>query len=483
MWSVLLGGSSWTFEEHEHVEGCPRCQKWRERIGGAIATRVSEKEARAAETEFVVDSTDATVTSGSLDYTRKLAEAINVILDGADFDDQQETPEQTSPVCSATREQPVESKPINSLPTALRESIQESDEVDSELAEVTARFDALQDGASQEGRVLPWKCDLPLRSVIGRGGQGIVYDTVWGGSDGFERRFALKAFSPHNYSTFGNYEAEMQRMARVASVLSQTAVDNLVEIQWFGKANGIRFMLMELVDGFDLRELLAPKMLRRLKKRVDRLVWADLNEVLITKGRDHSRMLPAAALAIMQTCLNGLKALHGQKIVHSDIKPSNIMLRLNGGVRIIDFGSAFLRGEATGPRSWTPEYAAPESIDGEAGMSREWTEQSDLASLGYVLIELLSGERLFKGVQSQDDLRRAKERLPEEFGKYLPQEYLKDGLLMEICRRMIEPDRGKRFKSAADAEDQMFGYYQQLARARLLCNINRILSFLLERLK
>ena len=104
-----------------------------------------------------------------------------------------------------------------------------------------------------------------------------------------------------------------------------------------------------------------------------------------------------------------LAALHREDIVHGDIKPSNIMLKRTGNAKIIDIGSAFEMDNPPPIRTCTPFYAAPEVLDGG-----EMTPRSDLASLGYVLIELLSGRQPFAGMKTYRELLEAKRTLPQQ---------------------------------------------------------------------
>ena len=96
------------------------------------------------------------------------------------------------------------------------------------------------------------------------------------------------------------------------------------------------------------------------------------------------------AVAIIRECLAGLAALHREEIVHGDIKPSNIMVKRTGNAKIIDIGSALDLNNMPQQKTCTPQYAAPEMLDRE-----EVTPRSDLASVGYVLVELLAGRPLF----------------------------------------------------------------------------------------
>ncbi len=93
-----------------------------------------------------------------------------------------------------------------------------------------------------------------------------------------------------------------------------------------------------------------------------------------------------------------MAALHREGIVHSDLKPSNIMVKRTGNAKIVDIGSAFELNNLPVQRTCTPSYAAIEILEGG-----ECTPRSDLASLGYVLIEMLAGQQPFAGL---DDLSR-----------------------------------------------------------------------------
>src|SRR6185369_2079056 len=98
----------------------------------------------------------------------------------------------------------------------------------------------------------------------------------------------------------------------------------------------------------------------------------------------------------------GLAASHDIGVLHSDLKPSNVMIDGRGRARITDFGLAALEHEVEGAeiRSGTPAYMAPEQLAG-----REVTVRSDLYSLGLVLYELFTGKQAFEA-GSIHELRR-----------------------------------------------------------------------------
>ena len=181
--------------------------------------------------------------------------------------------------------------------------------------------------------------------------------------------------------------------------MAQIQQDNLLDVHNFVERNRIRIMEMEWIDGYDLSRLLTHEMLERTRERVSNRRWDYLNNVIVTAGPVQPRLKPGIAIAIVRECLAALAALHREGIVHGDIKPSNIMLKRTGNAKIIDIGSAFDLDNAPPQRTCTPTYAAPEVLEGG-----ECTPRSDLASLGYVLIEMLAGRPPFAG---PDDLPRA----------------------------------------------------------------------------
>jgi serine/threonine-protein kinase len=98
-------------------------------------------------------------------------------------------------------------------------------------------------------------------------------------------------------------------------------------------------------------------------------------------------------------------------------------------------------------RTCTPAYAAPEVLEG-----RDNTPRSDLASLGYVLIEMLSGQPPFVGLQSYRELLEAKQSLSQRLEDILPSEVTCNELLMNFIRGMVAADPALRFPSAEDAD-------------------------------
>jgi serine/threonine-protein kinase len=136
------------------------------------------------------------------------------------------------------------------------------------------------------------------------------------------------------------------------------------------------------------------------------------------------------------------------------------MVKRTGNAKIIDIGSAVTLATAPSHRTCTPAYAAPEVLEG-----RDHSPRSDLASLGYVLVEMLSGQPPFAGLTSFQDLLEAKRSLAHRLPQILPGEVSCNELLMNFCGGLVAADPIQRFPSAEDADLKQEGaasFHRQL---------------------
>ncbi len=312
----------------------------------------------------------------------------------------------------------------------------------SQCAELIKKYEGID-----ETNRLSWTTHLRLLRRLGAGGQGVVYLTERRGADTFSLPVALKVFSPEHYETPNDYDADMARMARVAARVARIQHESLLVVENFLDRDGIRMMVMEWVEGFDLRRLLTPKMFGIMKERVSNKRWDYINKVLVTVGPVQPRVKPGVAIAIVRNCLEALAALHRSGIVHGDVKPGNIMLKRSGHAKMIDMGSAFDVEDPPTRSACTPAYAAIEVLEKRAN-----TPLSDLASVGYVTIELLSGSPPFEGINDLPTLIEAKKKLPHRLESMMPEEVACNDLLMAFCRGLIAPNPEERFPSAEAAE-------------------------------
>ncbi|RCS55961.1 serine/threonine protein kinase [Bremerella cremea] len=343
-------------------------------------------------------------------------------------------------------------------------------------AELMERYESLI-----HARRSSWTEHYALRRLLGSGGQGLVFLTERRGANGFTLPLAVKIFSPERFDSLAHYNEAMARAARVASRVAQIQQHNLLEIHNFLDSSTIRVMVMEWVDGYDLQQLSTPGMVERIRPRVTTERWNYINQVVVTKGPQQPRFKPGVAVAIARDCLAALAALHRDGIVHADVKPSNIMLKRTGTAKLIDIGSAFEIDNAPESRTCTPAYAAPEVLEGA-----EATPRSDLASLGYVLIEMLSGRSIFGHIKNFRELLETKRFLAQRLLDILPDEVTCNELLMNFCRRLIAPDPSRRFPSAEDADLRSGGaasFHRQLVKGDLAVEYDNEIRLWIEELQ
>ena len=216
-----------------------------------------------------------------------------------------------------------------------------------------------------------------LVEVAGEGGMATVYKAVVKGAAGFQRTVAVKHIRPE-FRALKNYIDMFIEEARVGSELGHP---NIVQVQDFVSENSSYYLVMEWVDGIDL-------------------------STFIKTYRDSKRDVPwPLAVAIGIGTLRGLGAAHDRvapdgtpsPVIHRDVSPHNVMLGINGVVKLSDFGLARARDRAAsltapGTVKGKLSYLAPEVTFGKPN-----TTQSDLFGVGSVLWETLVGERLFDG--------------------------------------------------------------------------------------
>ena len=269
----------------------------------------------------------------------------------------------------------------------------------------------------------------------------------------------------------------MERMAQVSSRVALIQHDNLLDVQNFIERNRIRMLEMEWVDGYDLDRCLRPMLERASARRPE--------AVGLHQQRDrHRRPEPPGSSRAWRSpssvnAWRGLAALHREEIVHGDIKPSNIMIKRTGNAKIIDIGSAFDLNNMPQPENLHAAVRRSRSA-----RSRRSHAAFDLASLGYVLIEMLAGRPLFAGIRDSDELLDKKRTLAAVAAQSAAAGSAYSELLMTICRRLTAPDPMLRYATAEQAdtgsEDRRF--QRTLVRGDLASEYENELRVWLEEL-
>ncbi|MCW5553650.1 MAG: protein kinase [Verrucomicrobiae bacterium] len=246
---------------------------------------------------------------------------------------------------------------------------------------------------------------LEILELLGRGGMGFVFKAR---QPHLDRLVALKLL-PDKLARDPHFAERFSREARVLARLNHPGI---VTIYDFGQTGGYCYLLMEYVDGVNLRQAMQA-----------------------------GRFSPAAALAVVPKICEALQYAHDQGVLHRDIKPANILLDARGRVKIADFGIAKLVGDekpdltltATGAAIGTPQYMAPEQLETPASVDH----RADIYSLGVVFYEMLTGE------------------LP--VGRFSPpsQRTPLDPRVDEVVMRALEKEREKRYQSAGDVKTKV----------------------------
>ncbi len=231
-------------------------------------------------------------------------------------------------------------------------------------------------GASSDGYVAEFEFPEPpqspdelgrmaghiIRREIGRGAMGLVYEAE---QEGLGRRVAMKVLAPH---LAGQPTARL-RFLREARAAAAVESDYVVPIYHIGEAAGTPFFTMRLLTGECLRDRL-----RRRPQSGEREI-----------------------LAVGRQVASGLSAAHACGLIHRDVKPANLWVEPDGRIRILDFGLARstdpgeARLTAAGQIVGTPEYLAPEQIDG-----RDIDHRVDLFALGAIFHRMAAGVSPFR---------------------------------------------------------------------------------------
>ncbi|HEX6975506.1 MAG TPA: protein kinase [Vicinamibacterales bacterium] len=269
---------------------------------------------------------------------------------------------------------------------------------------------------------------------LGQGGMGEVYAAE---DTRLHRRVAIKVLS----KLMAGDPERRQRFEREAHAVAALNHPNIVTIHAVEEADGVPFLVMELVDGRPLSELISAGGLP-----VDTL------------------------LRIGVSVSDAMAAAHQKGITHRDLKPANVMVAPDGRVKVLDFGLAKLReaeldadaetrmpsGDLTGEGRimGTVAYMSPEQAEGKPVDSR-----SDIFSLGVMLHEMSTGQRPFTGDTNVSVLSSILKDTPSSITDINPR--LPIGLA-KIVRRALAKEPTRRFQTALDLRNELEELKQEI---------------------
>jgi WD40 repeat protein/tRNA A-37 threonylcarbamoyl transferase component Bud32 len=288
--------------------------------------------------------------------------------------------------------------------------------------------------------------EYDLLGVIGAGGMGVVYKAR---HRRLNRLVALKTLGRDALADPGSrdrFQVEAEAVAR----LQHPNIIQVFDVGTFEERAGVHtpYLSLEYVGGGNLyKHTFAPQP-------------------------------PAWAARLVATLARAVHAAHQVGVIHRDLKPANVLLTVDGEPKVADFGLAKQTTEPgtdargryltlAGTAMGTPEYMAPEQVDGTAA-----TPAFDIYALGVILYELLTARVPFKGLTVSETMMMV------VFDEPLSPRRLQPGLprdLETICLKCLEKDPAKRYATADDLADDLGRWLGgQTIRARPASRVERV---------
>ena len=284
--------------------------------------------------------------------------------------------------------------------------------------------------ASRRWPVLP-SAAISCRTLLGAGGMGEVYQAH---DAKLARDVAIKILP----SAFTSHPDRLARFEREARMLAALNHPNICAIYGFEEADGIRFLILELVEGETLADTLAQR------------ASAHAKDAALPLDR---------ALSIARQIADALEVAHDKGIVHRDLKPANIKITPDGSVKVLDFGLAkAVGGDGSSPDLTHAPAATPSEprhgavIGTAAYMSPEQARglpvdrRTDIWAFGCVLYEMLTGRVTFAGETVSDSIAKILEREPD--WSALPA--TTPASIRRLLLRCLAKDPKKRLRDIAD---------------------------------
>jgi WD40 repeat protein len=257
---------------------------------------------------------------------------------------------------------------------------------------------------------------------LGRGGMGVVYEAL---DTELQRRVALKMLRTGGPMDPQEAQLEEERFLREARLCAHLAKhSNIVSVYEAGVIEGKRFLAMEFIDGMPMS------------------LWRKSGSITI---RQQVKVLRDVALAVHHA--------HGQKVIHRDLKPDNILVDARGEPHVTDFGLAKSIGQsvrlsltASGMVVGTPAYMSPEQAMGDKSLDH----RTDVYALGVILYETLTGRLPFTGETAIEILMKAsKNPVPPPSSMVKPGTHpTLDRAIEGICLKALAKKPGHRYATA-----------------------------------
>ncbi len=274
-----------------------------------------------------------------------------------------------------------------------------------------------------------------LLEKLAAGGMAEVYLAKKIAASGVQKFVAIKRIL-QQFSDSEDFIAMFKDEAKIAINLSHS---NVVSIYDFGIESSQFYIVMEFVEGRNLRQVL-----NRMKR---------VNQVFSVAQVSYIIRQVAAGLDHAHRCIDPTT---GQplNIIHRDMSPQNVMLSFEGDSKIVDFGIAKAAHQIEATRAGTLKgkfgYMSPEQVEGQSVDAR-----TDIFALGIMTWEMLANQRLFLASSEINTLRKIRECDVPSLRKINPNIPTE---LDQIVKKALEKDKMERYQSAGDLHRDLQGF-------------------------
>jgi serine/threonine-protein kinase len=260
-----------------------------------------------------------------------------------------------------------------------------------------------------------------IQSLLGKGGMGKVYKAH---NTGLDKTCAIKILPREFVEQDQTYIDRFVREARSAAKVEHA---NVLPVFFVGKVEGNYFIEMQYVDGGTLQGLL--KETRRIEVK--------------------------AAARIIRDVAAGLQAAHQKGVIHRDIKPTNVMLKGDGHVYVMDFGLAKMAEARTGLTQQGTILGTPLYMSPEQAMGQPVDHRSDIYSLGVMFYQIITGTPPYTADSPVALLYQHQHAPIPDISQVAPET---PQMIAAMIRKMMAKNPAERYQSCGEIVDELNGF-------------------------
>ncbi len=251
-----------------------------------------------------------------------------------------------------------------------------------------------------------------LREIIGVGGMAYVYRAY----DAIDDRIVAVKILKDEYLHNEEFSRRFKNESKAIAILSHKNIVRVIDVSF---TDSLQYIVMEYIDGITLKEYIEQQKV---------LQWKEVVHFIVQ-------------------ILQALQHAHDKGIVHQDVKPQNIMLLSDGGIKVTDFGIARFSRVAQQSEQGDKAIGSVHYISPEQARAEITDEKSDIYSLGVMMYEMLTGKLPFESDNAVSVAIMQMQSVAERPTAINPE--IPEGL-EEITLKAMQKDPSKRYQSAAE---------------------------------